>query len=158
VSNTSPHFSMCYHYMYMQEGSDFAQHKIKEYSYWSVFVHSNQGYLGRCIVWCNREDALDLTDATTEERNELFVVLHDIREAVTNAFNADWFNYAFLGNTTRHLHGHIIPRYASEQEFGGMIFKDERWGHNYRTDHDFVTPNDVLEKIKIEIQKNIAHA
>lgn len=135
--------------------TDFSKYKIKDYTYWSVFVHQNQGYLGRCVIWCNREDALDLVDATKEEQKELFLILNDLREALKKSFNPDWFNYSFLGNATRHLHGHFIPRYASEKEFGGVTFKDERWGHNYKTDHDFVTPEDVLEKIRMKIKENL---
>lgn len=136
--------------------SDFSKYKIKDYKYWGVYIHENQGYLGRCVLWCEREDALDLADAAPEEREELFVVLKEMREACKKSFNSDWFNYAFLGNGTRHLHGHFIPRYSSEREFAGIVFKDERWGHNYRTNHDFKTPEDVLEKIRLKIKENLS--
>lgn len=135
--------------------TDFSKYKIKDYKHWSVFIHTNQGYLGRCVIWCNRENALDLTDATKEEQEELFLVLNDLRKAIKQAFNPDWFNYSFLGNETRHLHAHFIPRYEKEQKFEGITFKDERCGHNYKTDHDFVTPEDVLEKIRLEIKEHL---
>jgi len=135
--------------------SDFSKNKIKDYKHWSVFIHENQGYLGRCIIWCNREDALDLADATPEEREELFTVLKELREATKRALGADWFNYAFLGNGTRHMHGHFVPRYATDKEFEGVTFKDERWGHNYKTDHDFVTPPEVLEKVRLLLQETL---
>ncbi len=134
---------------------DFSKFIIKDYTHWTVSVHQNQGYLGRCVVWCKREDALDLADATEEERRELFFVLKDLREATKKAFQSDWFNYAFLGNATRHLHGHFIPRYASSREFEGMTFTDEKWGHNYKTDHNFVTPPEILEKVRLKLQKEL---
>jgi diadenosine tetraphosphate (Ap4A) HIT family hydrolase len=56
-------------------------------------------------------------------------------------------NYAFLGNVTHHLHGHIIPRYSRPVEFQGLTFEDKRWGNNYQTDHSFVTPPEVLEAV-----------
>jgi len=56
--------------------------------------------LGRCVIWCKREDALDLTDATPEEQSELFLILRDLKEATKKAFQPDWFNYSFLGNET----------------------------------------------------------
>ena len=49
---------------------DFSRHKIKDYKYWTVSLHGNQAYLGRCVIWCKREDALDLADATPEEQKE----------------------------------------------------------------------------------------
>lgn len=134
---------------------DFLKYKVKDYKYWSVYVHQNQGHLGQCAVWCNREDALDLADATPEEKDELFVILKNLREALEKIFKPDWFNYAFLGNGTRHLHGHFIPRYASEREFCGMVFKDKRWGHNYRIDHSFKTAEDLIEQIKLKIKNEL---
>lgn len=133
--------------------SDLWKLKVKDYKYWSVLVHENQGYLGRTCVWCNREDALDLPDVTLEEREELFTILNELREVTKKVFNPDWFNYSFLGNGTRHLHGHFVPRYATEKEFEGVIFKDKRWGHNYKTDHDFVTPPEVLEKVRVLLKE-----
>lgn len=134
---------------------DYSKFLVKEYTHWLVNVHENQGYLGRCIVWCKREDALDLADATEAEQKELILVLSELREATKQAFKADWFNYAFLGNETRHLHGHFVPRYSSQREFRGMTFTDERWGHNYRTNHDFITSSEVLEAVRVKLKDEI---
>ncbi|PIP87210.1 hypothetical protein COW81_01495 [Candidatus Campbellbacteria bacterium CG22_combo_CG10-13_8_21_14_all_36_13] len=127
---------------------DFSQYIIKDYKYWSVQIHMNQGYLGRCIVWCKREDALDLPDATKEEQEELFLILQELERALLETLKPDLLNYAFLGNSTHHLHCHVIPRYSKPKEFEGVVFEDERWGHNYRTNYDFVTPDHILEKVK----------
>lgn len=135
--------------------TDYSKYLIKDYPHWSISVHQNQGYLGRCIVWCKRGDALDLADATEDEQKELISVLGELRKATKRAFQADWFNYAFLGNGTRHLHGHFIPRYSAAREFEGMTFTDERWGHNYRTNHDFVTPPEVLEAVKLKLKQGL---
>ncbi len=132
---------------------NFSKYKIKDYKYWSVFIHPNQGYLGRCIIWCDRKDAFDLTDATTEEQKELFIVLSELRNALQKSFRPDWFNYAFLGNETRHLHGHFIPRYAASKEFERIIFKDELYGHNYKTDKNFYIPDGTTEKIRLKIKE-----
>ncbi|MDO8558327.1 MAG: HIT domain-containing protein [bacterium] len=132
---------------------DFSKYKIKDYTYWSIFLHQNQSYLGRCVVWCNREDALDLADATPEEQRELFVVLRELGGAIQKAFQPDWLNYAFLGNETRHLHGHFIPRYAKPKEFEGIFFEDGLYGHNYKTDHGFSAPAEVVGAIKLRIEE-----
>ncbi len=131
---------------------DFSKYKIKDYKYWSALLHQNQGYLGRCVIWCNREDALDLTDATLEEQQELFAVLNELRDAIQEAFQPDWLNYAFLGNGTKHLHGHLIPRHAKSKVFEGVRFEDKLYGHNYKTDHDFIVSADVVEKIRLKIK------
>lgn len=131
--------------------TDFEKLKIKEYKYWEVFVAENQSYLGRCVVWCKRDDAEDVTDATQDEWNELLEVLRGLRVAVKEAFDADRFNYSFLGNATRHFHGHFVPRYENEREFEGVVFKDWNWGSNFSTDRDFVTSDEVREKIRKKI-------
>ena len=131
----------------------FSKYKIKDYQYWSVSLHPNQGFLGRCAVWRNREDALDLTDATPKEQRELFFILNELRKAIEKVFQPDLLNYAFLGNEKRHLHGHIIPRYAKAKEFAGTTFTDKLYGHNYQTDHNFSAPFEVLEKIKLRIKE-----
>jgi len=135
--------------------NDFSKYKIKEYKYWEVFIHQNQSYLGRCVIWCKRENALDLTDATKEEREELFLVLQELREASIKAFHSDWFNYSFLGNSIRHLHCHLIPRYAEPKIFEGTKFEDKLFGHNWKTDHSFITPKAVLEKIKLNLSNSL---
>ena len=134
---------------------DYSKYQIKEYKYWLVQVHSNQGYLGRCIIWCKRNDALDLSQATKEEQEELFTIIYQLKNALTVAFNPDWFNYAFLGNETKHLHGHIIPRYSRKVEFNGQIFADNNWGHNYKTDPNFITSQILLDAIKSKIKENL---
>ncbi len=133
--------------------ADFTKYKIKDYKFWSVFIHENQCYLGRCVVFCNRQDASDLTDATPEENKELLLVLKKLKKALSESFRPDWFNFAFSGNETKHLHCHVIPRYEKPREFEGIIFKDERYGHNYRADHGFILPPSVFKEIKTRIEK-----
>ncbi|MBI3261141.1 HIT domain-containing protein [Candidatus Berkelbacteria bacterium] len=102
---------------------------------------------------CKRENALDLADATPAEQQELFLVLNELRGAIKKIFGADWLNYAFLGNWTRHLHGHVIPRYAKPKKCLGMVFEDKLYRHNYKTDHRFVTTEKVLSAVRNELQK-----
>jgi len=134
---------------------DFSKFLIKDYTYWSIYIYENQSYLGRCVLWCKREYALDLTEATLEEQEELFVVLSDLKNAVTKAFQPDWFNYAFLGNETRHLHCHFIPRYESSRDFMGTTFTDVFWGKNYKTDKEFSISQEVLEGIQEKIKETL---
>lgn len=131
----------------------FADCLIKNYTYWGVYVFSNQGYLGRCVVWCLRDDALDLTDATPEEMEEFAVIITKLKVALEKEFAVDWMNYSFLGNADRHLHAHVVPRYASSRTLLGHTFTDERWGRNWRLDHDFVTPPEVLPEVKRRLQQ-----
>jgi len=133
---------------------NFSNNIVKKYNHWTVNIHPNQEYLGRCVIWCDRKNALDLTDVTEDEKHEFFQIIQELKKTLEKAFNPDWMNYSFLGNSTRHLHCHMVPRYKNEREFAGIIFKDKRWGYNWLLDKSFVTPNKLLQLIKIEIQKN----
>lgn len=129
---------------------DYSKYIVKDYHYWSVRACINQGFLGRCVLWCKREDAFDLCDATPEELAELHIILKALRTAVTQCFNPDWFNYSFLGNTIRHLHCHFVPRYATTKMFMDTEFDDVLYksGLNWREDPNFVTSEELLQGIK----------
>lgn len=132
---------------------DYSIYKIKDYKFWALQIHENQGYLGRCVVWCKRQDALELTGATKEEMEELIIILKDLKKAHLKAFSPDWFNYAFLGNEAKHLHCHVVPRYEKPREFMGITFEDKLFGHNYKTDHSFTTSDEVLFAIRDKIKE-----
>ncbi len=134
------------------DNTDYSVFLIKQFQFWKLQIFENQGYLGRCILWCDREDALDLTDIHPDEYQEMLEICKQWRHATTTCFNPDWHNYAFLGNETRHLHGHLVPRYQSKRVFAGMEFRDDCWGHNYQTDKSFITPPEVLHSIQQTLQ------
>ncbi|TSC99805.1 MAG: hypothetical protein Greene07144_678 [Parcubacteria group bacterium Greene0714_4] len=133
--------------------TDYSTLLIAEYDHWAIYLHPNQGYLGRCVIWCKRSDALSLTDATIEEQQELFTALRNLEKALHNCFQPNLLNFAFLGNETKHLHGHVIPRYKSPRKFMGIIFTDDLWGKNYRTNHGYVFSKEVLNKVR-DLLKN----
>lgn len=134
---------------------NYSESIIKDYKYWTLYVHENQSALGRVYIWCKRENALDLPDANEEEQKELFIILKEVVEILAKAFSPDMLNYAFLGNVVHHLHCHVIPRYSKPVEFFGQTFIDKAWGKNYKTDHDFVTSPELLEAVKNKIVENL---
>lgn len=134
---------------------DFSNNIVKDYVFWTVYIHENQGYLGRCVLWCKRDEALDLCDATKEEVDELMTIIKELKAALTTCFQPDWFNYSFLGNEMRHLHGHLVPRYEQPREHLGTTFEDIHFGHNFRIDHDFMTPTELLQSVKMKIIETV---
>ena len=134
---------------------DYSKQIIKDYECWNLGVHSNQGYLGRCVVWCKRENAADMSDATLEEQKELFVIIKELKIALTKAFSPDWFNYSFLGNEIPHLHGHIVPRYKTPVKFLETKFEDKLFGKHYKTDSHFLTTEVILLGVRDEMKKFI---
>lgn len=52
--------------------NDFSKNLIKEYKYWTIYAHTNQSYLGRCVVWCKRDDTLNLTEQRQKNNRNCF--------------------------------------------------------------------------------------
>ncbi|OGB74126.1 hypothetical protein A2V68_02210 [candidate division Kazan bacterium RBG_13_50_9] len=133
--------------------------KIKEYRYWNLFLNENQSYLGRCVLMLEREGANFLVDTTQEERDELFQILGEWQEALTELWHPDWWNYAQLGNVTPQLHFHLVPRYKEPREFGGEKFVDEKWGHDYapapKREVDRTLNRAIAGEIKTKLLSNI---
>jgi len=110
---------------------------LKECSLWTLFLHSNQYYIGRAYAWLKREGEMQrLSQMTSEEIQELHVaILPAYEDVLASLWKPKHMNYAWLGNEfTQHQghgHLHIIPRYDQPIQFVGAEFIDERWGKNY---------------------------
>ena len=136
------------------EKDKYVANIVKEYRYWTVYVNEDQGFLGRCVIWCKREDALDLALSTPEEQKELFEILPAVRTALVKAFGATWFNYSFLGNLDRHLHCHLFPRYQVPVTFKGVVFKDLDYTKNpSQTGATNVVSKEMLSAIRTTLAK-----
>jgi len=133
----------------------YEPNKIAEFKYWEAYIHEDQTYLGRCVVWYKEDKPLDIFELAREEVEEYWVVIKKIRDALKKSFNPDMFNYATLQNVVRHIHTHLIPRYSKSIEFAGSIFEDKKWGHNYTPYEKISYSEDVLQNIKKEIISNL---
>ena len=104
---------------------------IRDFRHWSLFLNEDQRYLGRLCLVAKRADALDFLEMTSAEREEFFLAGLEARRALEVLFSPDLMNYASLGNSYRHLHVHLIPRYAGPRSFQGVTFTDPCWGRHY---------------------------
>lgn len=68
--------------------------------------------------------------------------------AILRATGASRVNFAVLGNTVAHVHGHLIPRYPSQEEFpGSSPWDDPRSRGSLAEDR----ANSLIEKIREEL-------
>jgi diadenosine tetraphosphate (Ap4A) HIT family hydrolase len=95
--------------------------------HWRIFLHPVQDYLGRCFIALIRheEDFLALSQA---ERDGLWEAARRLRAAQDALFQPDHYNCQALGNSLRHVHMHVTPRYQDPREFAGVTIEDEHWG------------------------------
>lgn len=137
------------------KSSELEDALIKEYSYWKIYLHKNQAYLGRCMIALNRH-LEDIFDINQQEFNQLFEIIKNLKSVTKELFNVDLFNYASFGNYVKHVHLHFIPRYLKKVNFLGITFEDKTPGKNYAPyDADFKIPKEVKYKIIEKIRSKL---
>lgn len=103
---------------------------INETKLWRTALNRNQNLLGKLIVvLCRHEEAI--MELTEEEWTGLQGEITRATRRLSTAFAPDHFNYAFLQNQDRHVHLHVIPRYAGPRIFAGSEFTDGGWPGHY---------------------------
>ncbi len=91
----------------------------------------------------------------TQECEELFeTIIPEWTRANNELFQQDLVNLAIFGNTARHLHAHLIPRYNTERIFEDMLFRDPNPSGNYAPYEKKEIPLSTQEKIITDF-KNI---
>lgn len=137
--------------------ADCEKYKIKVYDNWDLYMHEKQyPYIGRVYAWAKRKEANLTTNMSKPEREELFEkIIPEWDKAILKLFNRDWHNIASLGNTSPHLHWHLIPRYKSEREFYGLKFIDPNPKGNYAPYPKMNIKEAILQQIKLDIQNII---
>jgi diadenosine tetraphosphate (Ap4A) HIT family hydrolase len=103
---------------------------IAESKHWRLVLNRNQKYVGKCFLVLRRH----LEPVPLISPDEWQALHHEIgraTEMLVRAFQPDHFNYAFLQNQERHIHLHVIPRYASQRIFAGVVFEDLDYPGHY---------------------------
>src|SRR2546425_281341 len=96
---------------------------VQQSSYWRVAINRNQNLLGKLLISLLRhEEAVNAL--TADEWSDLHAEIDWATGRLRVAFAPDHFNYAFLQNQDRHVHLHVIPRYASPRALAGETFSD----------------------------------
>jgi diadenosine tetraphosphate (Ap4A) HIT family hydrolase len=91
--------------------------------FWRTAVNHNQNLLGKLIIVLERHEE----DVTLLGRDEWIELREEVVWAVARlrtAFGPDHFNFAFLQNQDRHVHLHVIPRYAAARHIADINFTD----------------------------------
>lgn len=103
---------------------------LAESTAWRIVLNRNQNLLGKCFVVARRHVEA-VSALTAEEWTELQTQLVLAARALELAFRPNHFNYAFLQNQDRHVHLHVIPRYAGPRAFAGEQFTDPDYPDHY---------------------------
>ena len=126
---------------------------IADMGNWVLLLNKYQFLPGTCLLVL-KEHKEGLSSLTETEAAEAHSNLKRVETVLKAAFSPDWFNYLQTNNTIRHLHFHIIPRYAEPVHFMDEAFTDE----NYRgmpVESERVLPETIMSEMISTIRSNI---
>jgi len=131
---------------------------IKEYKNWMILCQPKQVTLSSLILIC--KDEVDAFSKISEESfSELPKIIKEIENKIKNLFNNDKINYLMLMMVDSEVHFHIIPRYSTDKEFEGFIFKDKSWPKKPYTgivnEISEIVLNKLIEKLRIIFEDKI---
>jgi diadenosine tetraphosphate (Ap4A) HIT family hydrolase len=112
----------------------------------SLYVFREQSHLGRCIV-AYKDHVSEIVDISPEERALFLEDVANVSNAIHKAFNPDKVNYGFYGDTGKHLHCHLCPKYKDGYEWGGVFLMNP---------HQKDLSDAELEEIAAKLKKYIA--
>ena len=118
---------------------------VCELSVSSLVLFKEQSHPGRCIV-AYKDHIGEMVEISDEERNAFFADVDRVAKALHAAFKPDKVNYGAYGDTGRHLHFHLVPKYRDEFEWGGTFEMNPK--KVFLTDEQYA---EMIEKIKANL-------
>ena len=85
-----------------------------------LVLFKEQSHPGRCIV-AFKDHKSEIVDLTDEERNAFFADVSRVAKALHAAFHPDKINYGAYGDSAKHMHFHLVPKYKDQAEWNGIF-------------------------------------
>ncbi len=99
---------------------------LREYTHWAVLLRPQQVTVGSLVLVC-RAEVTSMAGVSAEAFAELQTVTTALEEALKRVFAFDKINYLLLMMVDKHVHFHVIPRYATPRPVGDVEFSDRAW-------------------------------
>jgi diadenosine tetraphosphate (Ap4A) HIT family hydrolase len=97
------------------------------------------------VIW--NEHVREMTDLPATDRDHLMHVVYAVESALRARLTPFKMNLASLGNSTPHLHWHVIPRFADDTYFPQPV-----WGPPQR----YVAPRPLPEDLIAALAGDLA--
>ncbi len=94
--------------------------KICDLNVSQLILFKEQSHPGRCVV-AYKEHISEIVDLTPEERAAFLEDVARASNAIHKVFHPDKVNYGAFGDTGKHLHVHLVPKYRDGFEWGGTF-------------------------------------
>ena len=108
----------------------------------TLILFKEQSHPGRCIV-AYKDHVSEIVDISDEERDAFFADVNRAAKAIHAVFHPDKLNYGAYGDTGRHLHVHLVPKYKDGFEWGGVFEMNP--GKTYCKPEEYA---EMIEKLK----------
>ncbi len=99
---------------------------LHEYTHWAVLLRPQQVTVGSLVLVC-RAEIMSMAEVSAEAFAELHTITADLEGTLKHAFAFDKINYLLLMMVDKHVHFHVIPRYATPRTVEGVEFSDRAW-------------------------------
>lgn len=110
-----------------------------------VVLFKEQSHPGRCIV-AYKEHKSDLTELSDDERNAFFADVSRVAKAIHVIFHPNKINYGAFGDSSGHMHFHLVPKYKDQFEWNGVFQMNPE--KTFLSDAEYA---DIIRKIKAEL-------
>lgn len=110
-----------------------------------LVLFKEQSHPGRCIV-AYKEHAGEMVELTDGERNAFFADVNRVAKALHAAFHPAKINYGAYGDTSGHLHFHLVPKYKDGAEWNGVFQMNP--GKVFLSEEEYA---ETIEKIKANL-------
>jgi len=94
--------------------------KIAKLRISTLYFFRDQTHPGRCVLAINRH-VQKLTDLSDDECATLFSEVQLSAQILSELYQPDKINYLILGDTSPHLHVHIVPKYEGKAAWGRVF-------------------------------------
>ncbi|VBB08335.1 histidine triad (hit) protein [Lucifera butyrica] len=109
-----------------------------------LYLFKEQSHRGRVIV-AHKNHVSELVDLTDEERNAYFADVAHVAKALHKVFRPKKINYGAYGDTSCHLHFHLVPKYEEDEfEWGGIFAMNPN--RKYLTMEEYNVLLDMIQK------------
>lgn len=105
-------------------GGEQARYYANEH--WVVQLRPKQVTLGSSVLIARRH-AEGLAGLSAAEAAGFADAATNLEGKLRAAFGFDKINYLLLMMVDRHLHFHVVPRYAAPRDFAGIQWRDPAW-------------------------------
>ena len=118
-----------------------------------VYLFHEQSKYGRCILAC-KHHVSDITQLSEEERSQYFSDLNTLCIAMNQCFHPGKINFGSYYDTGRHLHIHVVPKYADGDEWGTTFTMNPEKIFLSDMDADSMADNLLNAFNRLTVQKN----